>query len=127
MPPTAQVAPVAPVVATPTPAPSVAVPTPVPAPRPAPAPAPPVTVHRPVHHAPPAPPARPELVEQVRRAGLALSEGSAAAFLLYLVLALFLAVKNRIERNDPKLALAPVYGEPDLAFEAPPNPGARSL
>ncbi|HET6963607.1 MAG TPA: Ig-like domain-containing protein [Acidimicrobiales bacterium] len=116
----------APVVATPTPTPPVAVPRPVPAPRPAPVPAPPVTVRPRIHHVPPAPPAPPGLVEQVRRAGLALSEGSAAAFLLYLVLALFLAVQNRIDRNDPKLALAPVYGEPDLAFEAPPNPGERS-
>jgi hypothetical protein len=115
-----------PVAATPAPPRPVAVPRPA-VPPPAPAPAPAVAVRPPVRHAAPAPPISPGLVEQVRRVGLAVSEGSAAALLLYLVLVLFLAVQNRIDRNDPKLALAPVYGEPDLAFETPPNPGDRSL
>jgi fibronectin type 3 domain-containing protein len=50
------------------------------------------------------------------------SEGSAATFLLYLIVILFLAIQDRIDRNDPKLALAPVFGEPDLPFDDPPNP-----
>jgi hypothetical protein len=35
----------------------------------------------------------------------------------------FLSVQNRIDRSDPKLALAPVYAESDLPF---PPPGRRS-
>jgi hypothetical protein len=50
------------------------------------------------------------------------SEGSAATFVLYLIVVLFLVIQDRIDRNDPKLALAPVFGEPDLPFDDPPNP-----
>jgi len=57
----------------------------------------------------------------------ALFEGSVASLLLFLVLLLFLAVQDRIDRNDPKLALAPVYGEPDLPFDMPPLPGEITL
>ncbi len=35
----------------------------------------------------------------------------------------FLMVQNRIDRSDPKLALAPVYADPDLWF--PPPPGGQ--
>jgi hypothetical protein len=31
----------------------------------------------------------------------------------------FLAVQDRIDRKDPKLALAPVYAERDLPFTPP--------
>jgi hypothetical protein len=34
----------------------------------------------------------------------------------------FLAMQNRIDRNDPKLALAPVYADRHLDFH-PPFPG----
>ncbi len=40
--------------------------------------------------------------------------------LLFLVLG-FLAVQNRLDRNDPKLALAPTFADPDLEFR--PTPG----
>ena len=40
--------------------------------------------------------------------------------LLLLVLA-FLAIQNRIDRSDPKLALAPTFADPDLEFR--PSPG----
>jgi hypothetical protein len=39
---------------------------------------------------------------------------------LILIVVAFLVVQDRIDRKDPKLALAPVYAEPDLAF-APPG------
>ena len=41
---------------------------------------------------------------------------SAFPIALLLLVALFLAVQNRIDRRDPKLALAPVGVEPDLEF-----------
>lgn len=59
----------------------------------------------------------------IRRLGVALSEASGATLLFYLLLIAFLAVQDRIDRNDPKLALAPLFGEPDLAFEPPPHRG----
>jgi hypothetical protein len=36
------------------------------------------------------------------------------------LLLLFLLLQDRIDRRDPKLALAPEHGEPDLPFERPP-------
>jgi hypothetical protein len=42
--------------------------------------------------------------------------------LIFLVLG-FLGVQNRIDRSDPKLALAPVSADPDLEF--PPAPDAE--
>ncbi|MFL5885494.1 MAG: hypothetical protein ACJ77M_10525, partial [Thermoleophilaceae bacterium] len=33
----------------------------------------------------------------------------------------FLSIQGRIDRNDPKLALAPTYDEPDLGFDPPPS------
>jgi hypothetical protein len=35
---------------------------------------------------------------------------------LVVLVASFLAVQNRIDRNDPKLALAPVHGDRHLDF-----------
>ncbi|HEX8119979.1 MAG TPA: Ig-like domain-containing protein [Solirubrobacteraceae bacterium] len=40
--------------------------------------------------------------------------------LLLLVVA-FLAIQNRIDRSDPKLALAPAFADPDLEFRPPPG------
>ena len=37
------------------------------------------------------------------------------------LLALFLLVQDRIDRRDPKLALAPVYPDPDVAFPVTPR------
>lgn len=42
------------------------------------------------------------------------------ASLIFLVLG-FLGVQNRIDRSDPKLALAPVHADPDLEFPPPPE------
>jgi hypothetical protein len=33
----------------------------------------------------------------------------------------FLLIQGRIDRGEPKLALAPIEGEPDLEFEPPPT------
>ena len=63
------------------------------------------------------------VLHQLGKASLTLSEGSAASVVLLLLLVAFLTVQDRIDRNDPKLALAPVYGEPDLGFGPPPDPG----
>jgi hypothetical protein len=41
--------------------------------------------------------------------------------LIFLVLG-FLLVQSRIDRSDPKLALAPVHADPDLEFVPPPAP-----
>ena len=43
------------------------------------------------------------------------------ASLIFLVLG-FLIVQSRIDRSDPKLALAPVHADPDLEFLPPPAP-----
>ena len=63
------------------------------------------------------------MLKQLQRAGVTITEGSAASLLLYLALVAFLAIQDRIDRNDPKLALAPVFGERDLSFDAPSHPG----
>lgn len=67
------------------------------------------------------------MLGQLRRVGVAASEGSAASLFFYLILIAFLAIQDRIDRNDPKLALAPVFGEPNLAFESPLRPGDEIL
>jgi hypothetical protein len=38
---------------------------------------------------------------------------------LILLIAGFLSVQGRIDKSDPKLALAPVYPDPDLEFTPP--------
>jgi hypothetical protein len=40
---------------------------------------------------------------------------------LILLVVAFLAVQNRIDRGDPKLALAPTFADPDLEFRPPPG------
>jgi hypothetical protein len=40
---------------------------------------------------------------------------------LLLVVGLFLLVQKRIDRGDPKLALAPAFADPDLEFRPPPT------
>jgi hypothetical protein len=42
--------------------------------------------------------------------------------LLLIVLA-FLSIQGRMDRNDPKLALAPAFSDPDLDFGPPPSRG----
>ena len=41
--------------------------------------------------------------------------------LLLVIVVVFLVVQDQIDRKDPKLALAPVYAEPDLDFQPPPS------
>ena len=57
------------------------------------------------------------VVEQV-------AERAAFPLGLLVVAGLFLLIQDRIDRNDPKLAFAPLYAEPDLPFE--PSNGAPS-
>ena len=45
---------------------------------------------------------------------------------LLLVVVIFLLVQDRMDRNDPKLALAPVYPDPELSFGPRPRPNPRS-
>jgi hypothetical protein len=70
------------------------------------------------------PPGMNGLGELLRRIGRVAAEvGRRSAFptsLLMLVLG-FLSLQNRIDRRDPKLALAPVYPTPELSFDAPPE------
>lgn len=49
------------------------------------------------------------------------SEKAAFPIFLLVVVGIFLTIQGRIDRKDPKLALAPVYAEPDLHF---PSSGA---
>jgi hypothetical protein len=49
-------------------------------------------------------------------------EQTAFPLALLLIVGVFLGVQNRIDRGDPKLALAPVYREPDLSFGSPEDP-----
>src|SRR5436190_969917 len=46
---------------------------------------------------------------------------------LLVFVVLFLMVQDRIDRRDPKLALAPVYAEPDMGFGELPTRVARPM
>jgi hypothetical protein len=48
----------------------------------------------------------------------AVKRGAIPVALIVIVVA-FLLVQDRLDRNDPKLALAPVHPEPDLPFAGP--------
>jgi hypothetical protein len=50
------------------------------------------------------------------------ADKAAFPFILLIVLALFLAVQNRIDRRDPKLALAPLRADEELEFSPPLRP-----
>jgi hypothetical protein len=54
------------------------------------------------------------LVEQIARGALAAAQQAAFPLLLTMLVAGFLMVQNRIDRSDPKLALAPVDSDHDL-------------
>ena len=83
----------------------------------------------------PAPTARPEaregnaLTRGLRNVGAAVANAVIdhpdksvfPASLIFLVIG-FLIVQSRIDRSDPKLALAPVHADPDLEFLPPPAP-----
>jgi hypothetical protein len=42
-------------------------------------------------------------------------------FSLVLIVFAFLGIQGRIDRSDPKLALAPLTADPDLEFSPPPT------
>jgi hypothetical protein len=59
------------------------------------------------------------MLSELAPTALAVAEASAFPLLLLLLVLAFLIVQDRIDRRDPKLALAPVYPEPDLPFLPP--------
>ena len=54
--------------------------------------------------------------DSLRTAVVAASKKTAVPAGLLLLIGLFLAVQNRLDRRDPKLALAPVYADPGVSF-----------
>jgi hypothetical protein len=84
-----------------------------------------------VHTTPTGTLAQPPGIDGLRRvlqkiAQVAAEVGKRSAFptgLLVLVV-IFLTLQNRIDRRDPKLALAPVHPTPDLPFGAPDDGGS---
>jgi hypothetical protein len=65
--------------------------------------------------------------EAVLRVAGKVAQRSTIPISLLLVVDLFLLVQDRVDRNDPKLALAPVYPDPELRFLPRPRstpPGA---
>jgi hypothetical protein len=61
--------------------------------------------------------------QQVARAVSVAAPKTAFPLGLVLLVGAFLAVQNRIDRNDPKLALAPVHGDRHVDFG--PHPATR--
>jgi hypothetical protein len=55
----------------------------------------------------------------LQRAGPGVAAKAAFPMLLLLIVVAFLLVQDRIDRKDPKLALAPTHAEPDLPFDSP--------
>jgi hypothetical protein len=64
-----------------------------------------------------------ELLTKIARVAGEVGKRSAFPSSLLMLVVGFLSVQNRIDRRDPKLALAPVYPTPDLPFD-PPEDGA---
>ena len=60
--------------------------------------------------------------QQLAYAATVAAPQTAFPMALLLMVVAFLAIQNRIDRNDPKLALAPVYADRHLGF-GPPLPG----
>jgi len=52
----------------------------------------------------------------VRAALVAVSRKTAVPAGLLLLVGLFLSLQNRLDRRDPKLALAPVFADPGVSF-----------
>ncbi len=61
----------------------------------------------------------------LKRLAIVTAKGSAFPLGLLVLVLLFLLVQDRIDRKDPKLALAPVHAEPDLGFSPAPTRGAH--
>jgi hypothetical protein len=66
-----------------------------------------------------------DVVEAVATAAVVVMEKSAFPGGLLVVAGLFLLAQDRIDRKDPKLALAPVYPDPDLRFDDFERPPVR--
>lgn len=69
--------------------------------------------------------ATPSLAESLLLAALAVTERGGVAASLLLVGGTFVVMQDRIDRRDPKLALAPVHADPLLEFE-PASPGRNT-
>jgi hypothetical protein len=55
----------------------------------------------------------------LQRLAPAVAARAAFPVLLLAIMVVFLLVQDRIDRKDPKLALAPMHAEPDLPFDSP--------
>jgi hypothetical protein len=64
-----------------------------------------------------------DAANEVAKAAAPAAKRAAFPLVLVALLLLFLALQNRLDSRDPKLAHAPVHRTPDLAFE-PHHPGA---
>ena len=94
-------------------------PRPGPAPAPGPAPGPPAVLGPlsvPTTVPPPA-----GIVAAAGRVATEAAEGAAFPLILLALVILFLAIQDRIDRRDPKLAHAPVHASDDLVFGPPPS------
>jgi hypothetical protein len=49
------------------------------------------------------------------------ADKSVFPFSLVMIVFVFLGIQGRIDRSDPKLALAPLHADPDLEFFPPPT------
>jgi hypothetical protein len=68
---------------------------------------------------PPGPQGLGELLTRVAQVAAEVGKRSAFPSGLLVLVVLFLSLQNRIDRRDPKLALAPVHPTPDLPFGGP--------
>lgn len=66
------------------------------------------------------------VLDEVGQVALGVLQRPAFPLMLILIVLLFLLLQNRMDRNDPKLAMAPAYGSSDLEFESPNNGGDES-
>lgn len=60
-----------------------------------------------------------KVLQQIARVAAEVGKRSAFPSGLLMLVVAFLTLQNRIDRRDPKLALAPVYPTPDLPFGEP--------
>jgi hypothetical protein len=68
----------------------------------------------------------PRIITQAGRVAAEATKRAAFPLVLLALVILFLAVQDRIDRRDPKLAQAPVHAGDDLDFGPPPSRrGAR--
>ena len=65
------------------------------------------------------------MTDRAATVAAAVLKKSSFPFLLLLIVVIFLVVQDRIDRNDPKLALAPVHADSELPFTpaSPLTPG----